>query len=113
MTETEGRVTLNEHSDIRLIFDVEGKPDTENDNLPGGILVRPSEVVVLMYFEDRRWGVSLINVIGPKVHRSSGATTKRLYEVPFTSPLEAGSPTPEWLDRIGRAWENRMNGVTS
>lgn len=111
MTETEGRVTLSENSDIRLVFDVEGKPDTENENLPGGILVRPVTVVVLMYFEDKRWTVSLVNVIGPKVHRSSGAVTKRHYEVPFTSPLEAGSLTPEWLDRIGRAWENRMNGA--
>ncbi len=114
MTEQDtSRVTLSEHSDVRLVFDVAGKPDTENENLPGGILVRPVTVVVLMYFENKRWGVSLINVIGPKVHRSTGAVTKKHYEVPFTNPLETGSPTPNWLDLIGRAWEGQMNGVLS
>lgn len=107
--QSESRVRLLETSEIRLVFDVENQPDTENENLPGGALVRPVHVVLLAYFEERRWSVSLINVIGPKVHRSSGTTTKRHYEVPFTDPLGAGSLTPEWLDRIGRAWESWMN----
>lgn len=112
MTETESRITLNDHSELRLVFDAEGKPLTENEDLPGGARVHPVKVVVLLYFEKGRWSASLANVIGPKVHRSSGATTKRHYEVPFSDPLGAGRPTPDWVDRICRAWENRMNGVS-
>lgn len=111
IAETEDRVTLSDRSDVRLVFDVENQPDTENENLPGGIVVRPANVVVLMYFEDGGWRVSLVNVIGPKVHRSTGNVTKRHYEVPFMRPLDVDSLTPGWLDLICRNWENHLNGL--
>lgn len=106
------KVTVNEDelSILKLMLDVEDAPDTHNPNLPGSATVRPVHVLIQAFPDGQIWGIGIAIVRGPKVHASSGNTTKRLYDATFVNPLDEDSETPDWLLRICRWWQMRLNG---
>lgn len=115
-SETPHYLVRTSHSDdylstFRLTVDLEeAVDDVSNPNLPGSGTVRPKAFGIIAFLEDDVWNVTRAVVLGPKVSRSTGNLTKRIYEVTFVDPLGPHSTAPEWTQGLCRFWENRLNG---
>lgn len=109
MIKAEFSLNEQEDSNLKLILDVSGAPDTYNPDLPGSPKVRPVHVVLLAYPINGAWEFTLANVIGPKVHNDSGNLTKKHYSVLFVSPLGPDSKAPDWIRDEIQKWQEKFN----
>lgn len=108
------KATLNEErlSELKVVLDVEGAPETSHPNLPGSPTVQPRLVVVLIYPRDGGgWETGLVNVVGPRKYEGSGRLTKRDFDLGFVNPMEPDSGAPDWVREIALKWQDKLNEV--
>lgn len=89
-----------------------GKPDAQNPNLPGSPAIRPERLILLLFPQDGIWVTSTAQVIGPKVHGTTGNATKRSYSTSFMHPGDPDAEAPDWLIEEAQVWEDKLNGAT-